>query len=262
MGEAVQSKTSGKNVEIKFKGVRLSFTDVFEPIQGTDDKGNPTDRFYVSTSILLDKATPEGKAQIAAVREAMKIARAAEWGENPPSIPANCLCLQDGEPIDPTTQDMDENEQPIPGTGTRVARWDGYQGMMYVSANRVVKAKTLDEAKAIVASKNPVQILGPRKTGKDSQGNPVFPSLCDADGLIYSGCYADVIIQVWPYNAAGKPGQSSRISASLEAIKFVRHGEAFGMKKIDAQSAFDEEDGDEDDALGGAAAGDAMDDLG
>lgn len=229
--EPVTVKQNGKNIEVKLKRVRLSFCDVFEPLQGKDDKGNPTDRFYYSTNILLDKNTEEGKAQIAAVRQAMKDARLAEWGDNPPTMKADCLCLKDGEPVDPDTVNDD-------GTGgVRKALYDGYEGQMYISANKPVKSKD---------APNPIQILGPRKTAVDSNGKPCFPTLKETDGLIYAGCWADVIVQIYPYNAAGK-SHPSRINASLEAIKFVEHGQPFGAKKVDAQSAFDEEPTDEDD---------------
>lgn len=243
----VTTKPDGKNVEVKLRKVRLSFCDVFAPIQGTDQNGNPTERFYLSTNVLLDKNTPEGQAQIAAVRQAMKDARAAEWGtDNPPPIAANCLCLQDGEPVDPNSID-DEHPQ-----GVRRPRWEGYEGQMYISANRVLKAKDKQAAEAEVRDRNPVQILGPRKTAKDAQGNPIFPTLREVDGLIYSGCWADVIIRIYPYNATGK-NHPSRINASLEAIKFVEHGTPFGGRKVDAQNAFDEEDEDELDHSAGAA---------
>ncbi len=252
----------GKNVEVKLRKVRLSFVDVFEAVQGTDDKGNPTDRFYLSTNILLDKNTDAGKAQIAAIRQALKDARTAEWGESPPAIGANCLCLQDGEPVDPNTVEED-------GTGgVRKARWEGYDGMMFVSANKPVKAKTKEEAATVVSTSNPVQILGPRKTAKDSSGNACFPTLKEADGLIYAGCYADVILKVYPYNGTGKGGNGKnhphRINASLEAIKFVEHGQAFGGKKVDAQNAFDEEDDEDGDDTGASgtsgSGGDPLDD--
>lgn len=239
--EPVTTKANGKNIEVRLKRVRLSFVDVFTPLQGKDQNDQPTDRFYLSTNVLLDKNTPEGKAQIAAVRKAMNDAKLAEWGDSPPLIKADCMCLRDGEPIDESTKDEDGNG------GIRKALYDGYEGHAFISANKPLKAKNKADAEAEVANRSPVQILGPRKTAKDAAGNPIFPTLKDSDGLIYAGCWADVIIQVYPYNASGK-SHPSRINASLEAIKFVEHGPAFGAKKVDAQSAFDEEESDEDDA--------------
>lgn len=239
-------KESGKNVEIKLRRVLLSFCDVFEATEGEDDDGKKTCKFSVSTGILLDKETERGKAQIGAVRDAMKIARTAEWGETPPTITADRLCLQDGEPIDPNTADPD-----VPGSGERKARWDGYAGRMYITAKRHLgdKIKTKDAAEQLLRENHPVQILGPRKTAVIN-GVASFPVLKESDGLIYSGCIADVIVQIFPYNGTGKgPNNKNlphRILCSLEAIKFVEHGTPFGQKRINAQDAFDEEEGEED----------------
>lgn len=239
--EPVTVTPTGKNFEVKLKRVRLSFVDVFTALQGKDQNDQPTNRFYLSTNILLDKTTDAGKAQIAALRQVMKDAKAAEWGDTPITIKADCYCLRDGEPIDESTKDEDGNG------GVRKALYDGYENHMYISANKLLKAKTKEDAAKEIAERSPVQILGPRKTAKDSNGNPCFPTLKESDGLIYAGCWADVILQVYPYNASGK-SHPSRINASLEAIKFVEHGPAFGAKRVDAQSAFDEEEEDEDDA--------------
>lgn len=251
----VTTKQNGKNVEVKLTDVRLSFVDVFAALQGSDDQNNPTDRFYLSTNILIPKDTPEGKEQFAAVREALKAALAAEWGENPPAIPQERMCLQDGEPIDPNTADIN-----VPGSGTRRARWEGYEGNFYISTNKPLKSKDKAAAAIEVRDRNPIQILGPKKTARDANDNPCFPKLQESDGLIYAGCYADVIIQIYPYNGTGRGGGGKnlphRLNASIEAIKFSRHGPAFGGKKVDAQSAFDEEDYDDmpETSTGGAAA--------
>jgi len=253
-------KQNGKNIELKLRRVPLSFADVWEAAESEDENGVKTGRFSVSTSVLLEKASERGKAQIGAVRDAMKIARIAEWGEeSPPAIGADRLCLQDGEPIDPNTADPD-----VPGSGDRKPRWEGYAGMMYVSAKRYLKAKTAEDAAKELREKHPVQIIGPRKTAV-VDGKPAFPILKESDDLIYSGAVCDVIIQIYPYNGTGKGPNGKnlphRINCSLEAIKFVEHGTRLGGgKRVDAQSAFDEEDEDEYDAP--AAAADADDGLG
>lgn len=251
--QPVTATVSGKNIELKLTNVILSFCDVWEAEEGTTEAGVPNGSFGVSTGILISKTTEAGKAQLAAVRQAMKDARMAEWGEQAPVIPASCLCLQDGEPIDPSTVD-----ETVPGSGERKERWAGYAGNFYISAKRGMKSKTKEAAAKELAAKHPVQILGPRKTAQDDRGNPCFPTLCETDDLIYSGCVADVIIQIYPYNGTGKkPGggnHPNRINASLECIKFVEHGTRLGgAKRVDAQSAFDEEDDDEEVGSGVAA---------
>jgi hypothetical protein len=229
-----EMKQVGNNIELKLRRVPLSFADVWEARQGEDQEGNPIDKLDVSTSILLAKDTERGQAQIAAVKEAMKIARGAEWGENPPVIPADRLALQDGEVAD--------------DDGVKKARWEGYSGMMYLSAKKYLKAKTKGDAIVELREKHPVQILGPRKTAV-VDGKPAFPILKESDDLIYSGAICDVIVQIYPYNGTGKGANGKnlphRINCSLEAIKFVEHGTRLGAKRIDAQNAFDEEEGDD-----------------
>lgn len=243
--QPVTATPNGKNIELKLTNVTLAFADLFEPIEGTTEDGKPNGQYAVSTSILIDKSSDWGKAQVAAIRQAMKDARTAEWGDNAPVIPANCLCLQDGEPIDPSTVD-----EAVPGSGERKARWDGFGGKFYLSAKRPLKAKSKEDAVRELAAKNPVQILGPRKTATDDRGNPCFPTLRESDDLIYSGAICDVIVQIYPYNGTGKKAgggnHPNRINVSLECVKFVEHGTRLGGgKRIDAQSAFDAEEDDE-----------------
>lgn len=240
----------GKNITVKMTDVELAFADdVFEAKQGSNDDGSLRPEFTTSVNVLLDKDSDRGKEQIDGVKKAMKMARDAEWapkddGKPGVAITANCYCLQDGEPVDEAT-------------GERSARWAGYEGKMYLAPKKYLKAKTQEAADREMRDKPPVQILGPTKSAIDSQNKPCFPTLKKEDDLIYSGAVTDVIIQIWPYNGVGKkPGggnHPNRINASLECIKFVRHGERKGGgKRIDANSAFDEED-DADVDVGGAA---------
>lgn len=78
-----------------------------------------------------------------------------------------------------------------------------------------------------------------------SAGNARQPVLVDRDrtpldkgsGKLYSGCYVNAIVRLWAQdNKHGK-----RLNASLEAVQFLRHGEAFGAKPVDPMSAFDDE---------------------
>ncbi len=242
---------NGKNITVKLTDVPLAFADdVFEAKQGTNDDGSLRPEFTTSVNVLLDKNTETGKAQIDGIKQAMRMARDAEWapkddGKPGVSIAANCYCLQDGEPVDP-------------GTGERAARWTGYEEKMYLAPKKYLKAKTQEAADREMRDKPPVQILGPTKSAIDSQGKPCFPTLKKEDDLIYSGAVTDVILQIYPYNGVGKkPGggnHPNRINSTLECIKFVRHGERMGGgTRIDANSAFDEED-DADVEIGGGAA--------
>ena len=58
--------------------------------------------------------------------------------------------------------------------------------------------------------------------------------LTEADGKIYSGCEARVLVNLWAQdNKYGK-----RINANLHAVQFYAHGEAFGKGRVDAESMF------------------------
>lgn len=182
------------NVEVCLKNVRLSFAHVFKPQKSKDGKGDPK----FNCSFLLDKSTKTGKENIAAMKEAMREVREAKWGDNPPKLKAEKMCLRDGD-----------NED-----------WDGYAGMMYVSASNKRRPTVIDRDKT---------------------------PLTEEDGVIYSGCHVHGIVRVWAQdNEHGK-----RINASLEGIKFVKDGEAFGAAPLseDAFDAFDDDDDEgEDDA--------------
>jgi hypothetical protein len=46
----------------------------------------------------------------------------------------------------------------------------------------------------------------------------------EADGVVYSGCYAHVVLEVWPQdNSYGK-----RINAQVTGVRFSRDGDSFG----------------------------------
>ncbi|HEY3815455.1 MAG TPA: ssDNA-binding protein [Caulobacteraceae bacterium] len=238
-----------KNIEIKLKGVRLSFLHAFEP-QKFVDKDTGVVRWSYNTNILVPKKLEDGSKNpmVKVLSEAMKEVIEAKWPGQEKKIPTERRCVRDGEPIDQDTVDSD-----VPGSGSRYALYDGYEGHYYVSAAQAVESET---------SPNPVQLLGPKKTAKREDGTPCFPRIRKEDGLLYSGCWADVIIRVYAYDGT-KNNYPNRVNASLEAIKFVRHGEAFSAKPIDADAAFDEEEDDEGfNGSGPAAASRPADDDG
>jgi hypothetical protein len=225
------------DVEVKLSNVRLSFFHGFAPQERRDDKTKELTGMNYNCSVLL----PKGDPQIQKVKDAMAAAKKAKWGDSPPRLLAPHLCLRDGEPVDPETVD-----EAVPGSGTRIPLYDGYAGMLYVSANRPVK---LDEYELIKkgVKKRPVRIIGPRK---NAEGR--FDELTEHDPYApYSGCYANVILRI--YGHEGKENQPSRINASLEAVQFAKHGEPFGAKGVDVDNAFDELDTGEDDIAGAPA---------
>lgn len=225
------------NIEIKLKNVRGSFLNVFKPQKHTDEKTGNVSWSY-NGAWLLDKV--KDKDQIKVLQDAMLAARDAKWPGAKKQIKAEHRCLRDGEPIDPDTIDPEK-----PGSGERTPLYDGYAGMMVLNSKRGVAGPD---------APNPLTLIGPRK-GKDGK----FVRVTEADGLIYSGGFYNVIVRIYGYDGS-KHGYSDRLNCSLEAIQFKAHGEPFGAKGINAESAFDEEEGEDD--IGGSTDGEDEDPLG
>jgi hypothetical protein len=79
-----------------------------------------------------------------------------------------------------------------------------YKDMLFVSASN-------DHRPRIVVTRNGVNV----EIGVD---DPMFP---------YSGCRANLILDLWPQSPDGKPSQwGKRINATLTGVQFVSHGQA------------------------------------
>jgi hypothetical protein len=219
------------DIEVKVRG-RLSFFRVYDPQDRNDDAGNTTGKNY-NTVVLINKTDT---ASIDAIKAAMKKVKETTWGDSPPRLASDQLCLRDGEPVDEET-------------GQRVPLYDGYAGCVFLSANRPVK---LDEYELIKAGKKrrPVRVIGPRKSPETGR----FEELNEGDPYApYSGCEANVIVRIYAYVPKAGSGQKPRINASLEAVQFAKDGERFGASSVDVDSAFDEEDVQADDMGGGGS---------
>lgn len=71
--------------------------------------------------------------------------------------------------------------------------------------------------------------------------------IAEDDGILYSGCYCNVVIELFGYDTAGNKG----VAASLGGVQFVRDGEALGGRGTTADD-FDEvevEDNDYSDVI-------------
>lgn len=88
--------------------------------------------------------------------------------------------------------------------------YDGWQDMMVISS----------------ANKKRPVVVG-RKRQPVHEGDPEAP---------YSGCYVNVVLDVWGMdNQYGK-----RIICSLEAVQFAAEGEPFASKVVDVESDFED----------------------
>lgn len=193
-----------QNIEVKLTNVRLSFAHIFTAQPGKKQEDGSIGKPKFNCAFLIPKNTKEGKKHIEAMKEAMRQARDAKWGAKPPKLKAEKLCLRDGDQED----------------------YDGYEGMMYVSASNTRRPTVIDRDRS---------------------------PLTEEDGKPYSGCYVNAIVRIWCQdNEFGK-----RINASLEGVQFVKDGEAFGAAPLDADS-FDDLGEDEDDDGDGDGEGDDL----
>ena len=94
--------------------------------------------------------------------------------------------------------------------GDTKAQYEGFEGMMFISSRTKTRPLTLNRDKS---------------------------PLTEEDGVLYSGCYVNVSLELWAQdNSYGK-----RVNAQLGGIQFYRDGDAFSG----GGSAADEDDFDE-----------------
>ncbi len=171
--------------EVLLKNVRLSFADIFE--MKSVNEGKPR----YSANFLLDPESEIGQANIKAMKTAIKHVMQEKWQNNQPKLKADKFLLRDG------------NEE----------TWDGYAGVMYVSAANYKRFPIIDFDRT---------------------------PLSKEDGKPYSGCYVDALVRVWAQdNEYGK-----RVNGSLELIRFRKDGEPFGAAPVDPDD-IDFDDGDD-----------------
>ena len=180
--------------KVQLKNVRLSFADIYRAkafggARGGGGDGASEPKF--SANFLIDPDSREGKVNIEKMEDAIDYAiKNKDWGGKTPKFPEAKLPLRDGENHD----------------------YDGYEGMMFVSASNAKKPRILDADKLDV-----------------TEGD---------DGAPYSGCFVDAIVRVWAQdNKFGK-----RINASLEGIRFRDDGDAFGAAPLDPDEFDDDDD--------------------
>lgn len=175
--------------KIRLNNVRLSFPNLFTATTvGTDDKA------AFNAAFLIDPSDP----QINALKEAFKAAANEKWGAKGAQMlaaieKADKVCLHDGA----------------------MKPYEGYEGMLFISARNPVRPLVLDANKA---------------------------PLSEQDGRPYSGCYVNASLEIWAQdNKYGK-----RINATLLGVQFARDGEAFTGSRTGDAGDFDDVSSDED----------------
>jgi len=188
----------------------LSFPSLFsaKEYENKDKSGNVSYSYSYECNLILDPDHP----QVQQVKDAIRTALNEKWPSNPPTIEVARRPLRDGMVEDPDT-------------GEKKARYDGYDGKLFISASRKVDGRE---------APNPLSLIDGQR-GSDGK----FVRLKESDGKLYAGAKVNAIVRIYAYDGA-RHGNPHRINASIEAVQFAGHGQAFGAKPVDADSAFDE----------------------
>lgn len=169
--------------------VRLSFPDIFEATQ-YEGKG----AFRYNASFLIVPGGENDKRVQAAIKEAAD----EKFGKKAAAMlegirgNSNKMCYVKGD----------------------LKEYDGYQGMLVLSAHRKQEAG------------RPLVIDGNKQP------------LAAADGKPYAGCFVNASLDIY-----GQDGQNSGIRCGLKGIQFSRDGDAFSGSRVASPDEFETVEG-------------------
>lgn len=184
---------------VVLKNVRCSFPKYFTP-----EASVPGGPVKFGGQFIIDPDSADGKANIKALNAAIKAVAVKAWVDKSERIVAALAedrkCLREGDKATNGEGDV----------------YDGYAGMMYVSAS----------------NKKRPQILNRDKT-----------PLAEEDGVIYGGCFVDAVISL--YATTKKEQGGNGLFASLEIVRFRKDGDSFGAGKVAVDDYLDDLDDDD-----------------
>lgn len=215
---------------VKLLNVRLSFAELFNPKPRTLKDGRTIDGKFKANG-LIDKAMAKaGDLKGVYKGKTMPILEALKHAKH------DAIAKKLGDEQAKNLKIRSSNYCVKDGDEEN---YDGYEGQFYISASNTEKVKV---------------------KGRDKR------DLTAADGVIYSGCYVNMIVTMWYQQAGTKNGETvpHAVFASLDGVQFVRDGESFGAPKVDDDDFDDLTDDDDeinDDDVGGGDSNDNDDDL-
>ena len=171
-------------MKIKLNAVRLSFPQLFEA-KTVNGEGKPA----FSAAFLIGPKDP----QVSVINNAINAVATEKWGAKAEAVlkairAADKTCLHSG--------DLKSN-------------YDGFEGMLYVSARNAIKPLVVD------TNRSP---------------------LTEQDGKPYAGCYVNVSLELWAQdNNYGK-----RVNATLMGVQFFKDGESFAGGGVASEDDFDD----------------------
>ena len=169
---------------VKLNNVRLCFPQLFEA-KTVNGEGKPA----FSAAFLIDPKDP----QLEVLNKAIEAVAKEKWGAKSDAMlktirAADKTCLHSGD---------------------LKANYDGFEGMMYVSARNALRPLVVDVNKAPLTAE---------------------------DGKPYAGCYVNASIELWTQdNNYGK-----RVNATLRGVQFYKDGESFAGGGVASDDDFDD----------------------
>lgn len=171
-------------MKIKLNNVRLSFAQLFEA-KTVNGEGKPA----FSASFLIEPSDP----QVAAINAAIDAVAKDKWGAK---TEANLKVMRSAD-------------KTCLHSGDLKANYDGFEGMLYVSARNALRPLVIDTDKSPLTAQ---------------------------DGKPYSGCYVNASVELWAQdNNYGK-----RVNATLMGVQFFKDGESFSGGGVASEDDFDD----------------------
>jgi len=200
---------------IYITNARLSFPHLIDPQRNTGDDGK--ERIAYNADFILEPSNP-------AWNEFMHVYQAmAQEGWD--QYAQNAMTMIHG---DHKKRCYGEGQEKVNQKTFEV--YQGYQGMVYLSASRSTLPQVIDTIGNAIDATNTMAIQAELRK-------------------MYGGCYVNAAIKPWLQD--NKHGKGVR--ADLVAVQFLRDGEAFGEGQIDASGMFGStgnNDGDQPAAAG------------
>lgn len=171
-------------MKVKLKNVRLSFPQLFEA-KTVNGEGKPA----FSAAFLIEPKDP----QVTAINAAIDAVAKEKWGVK---AEANLKVMRTADKVCLHSGDLKAN-------------YDGFEGMLYVSARNALRPLVIDADKSM---------------------------LTEQDGKPYAGCYVNASIELWAQdNSYGK-----RVNATLMGVQFYKDGESFTSGGVADTDDFDD----------------------
>lgn len=171
-------------MKIKLTNVRLSFAQLFEA-KTVNGEGKPA----FSASFLIKPNDP----QVKMINDAIDAVAKEKWAAK----------------ADATLKIMRTADKVCLHSGDLKANYDGFEGMLYVSARNALRPLVVDVDKTPLVAEN---------------GKP------------YSGCFVNASLELWAQdNNYGK-----RVNATLMGVQFYKDGESFSGGGVASEDDFDD----------------------